>query len=91
MKFGMYCIFNSNLKVCGCVDFSINDEEAKKKFSDTLCRLHENDFKELHSDVQLLKVADFDSSNCDLFPCEHSVVMSGNDVIYSGGVDVDEL
>lgn len=91
MKFGMYCIFNSNLSVCGAVDFSLNDEEAKKKFSDALCRLHENDFKELHSDVQLLKVADFYPSSCTVVPCEHSIVMFGDDVIYRGGVEVDEV
>lgn len=91
MKFGMYCIFNSKVNVCGCVDFSLNDEEAKKKFSDSLCRLHENDFKEIHSDVQLLKVADFDPSNCEVVPCEHSVVMCGDEVTYIGGVDVDEV
>lgn len=91
MKFGMYCFFNSNVSVCGCVDFSRNDEEAMKKFSDSLNHLPEKEFKQLQSDVLLMKVADFDLSNCEVVPCEHYVVMCGDEVIYVGGVDVDEV
>ncbi len=91
MKFGMYCFFNSNVNVCGCVDFSRDDEEAMKKFSDSLNHLPEKEFKALQPYVKLLKVADFDLTNCEVVPCEHTVVMLGDEVIYIGGVDVDEV